>query len=534
MKPWLQRTGSSTMDAVLLFCLTCAVAASAQTVSQESEAADGRSVSFGTTTIDGRQWQRLAFRPEIPLGKLAVALDIELFINDQGGISSKGWEFGNSSEVFNTLYRKIYYIRYGQPRDPVFVKVGALDNITLGYGLIMSRYRNTLDYPGVKNLGLQFELNPILGMNVQGMINNFMDINNGGPLVGVRAAKPWGPFEVGGMLVYDVDQYGGLNDTDDDGVPDALDRFPKDARFAADTDHDGIADQDDRDADGDAKIDTVFRGQPITVQERNQIDLVMINSGLTRFDWDLDGTRRDSLFNKGVGRDPFGMVGFDVAFKFIDRPNLSVATYGQIGLSLDNSDRHRAKGWGFGAPGFRVITGPFTGRIEYRHLRNEFQPEYFDNLYDHTRAVANLDSGTVKTKDSSLDTLGGQSLNGIFGDMQLSLSNLVQLDGQYQYLHGNKSMQRVLAIAALDQGVLSVVPKLSRIEAFYVKDNIGLYDDSFFQRTVDMMYGYRVGFALGGGVEVVWSTRWLFQPVGSDPTEVRSRRQVNIETVVRF
>ena len=521
------------------FALVCALVSAptlGQTVSNQTEAAGGRSISFGTTTIDGTQWQRLAVRPEIPLGKLAVALDVELFINEQGGISSKGWEFGNSTEIFSTVYRKIYYVRYGQARDPVFVKVGALDDVTLGYGLIMSHYRNTLDYPGVKNLGLQFELNPILGMNVQGMMNSFMDINNGGPVVGVRAAKPWGKFEVGGTFVYDFDQFGGMTDRDGDGVPDVVDRFPKDGGKWADTDRDGIADEVDRDADGDGKIDIDFGGKVLDRRQRDQIDSIMANTGLTPFEWDsLDGTHRQTPFNKNaVGRDPFGMVGFDAAFKLIDRPNLSLAAYGQIGFSLDNGDGHRAEGWGLAAPGLRLIMGPLTGRIEYRHLRNEFQPEYFDRLYDHTRAVASFDSGTVRTKDSTLDTLSGQSLNGIFGDVGLSLGNYVRFDGQYQYLRGSRSQQRLVSIAAIDKAALSMVPKLSRVEAFYSKDNIGLYGDSFFERTIDTMYGYRVGFALGGGVEVLWSTQWLFQPVGSDPTEVRPTRQVNVETVVRF
>ena len=76
--------------------------------------------------------------------------------------------------------------------------------------------------------------------------------------------------------------------------------------------------------------------------------------------------------------------------------------------------------------------------------------------------------------------------------------------------------------------------KLSTVEAFYSKDNIGQYDDAFFDRTVDMMYGYRVGFTLGGGVEVVWTTRWVFEPKGKDRADVESQKQVGLETIVRF
>ena len=58
----------------------------------------------------------------------------------------------------DSILRKIYYVRYGRPNDAVYVKIGALDNVTLGYGLIMDTYRNTLHYPGIKKTGLQFRI----------------------------------------------------------------------------------------------------------------------------------------------------------------------------------------------------------------------------------------------------------------------------------------------------------------------------------------------------------------------------------------
>ncbi len=507
-------------------------AATAQPEATDAGASGSQSVSFGTTTIDGKQWQRLAYRPEIPLGKLAIALDFELFLNDEGAISSKGWEFGNSAEIANTIYRKIYYIRYGQPRDPVFFKVGALDDVTLGYGFLMSHYRNTLDYPGVKNLGLRFALNPVMGLNVEGMMNNFLDISEGGPVAGLRIAKPWGPFEVGVSAVYDFDQYGALVDSDGDDYPDALDRFPDDKRRWADTDNDGIADEFDRDVDGDALIDIDFGGTVIDSAQRAEIDAQM---GDAKFDWDLNGAQRQQLFNKkSVGNDPFGMVGADAAFKIIDRSELRFIVYAQAGMSLDDEDGSKANGWGVAAPGLLLAAGPFEGRIEYRHLKDSFMPEYFDNIYDHARAVPNYDQGTVRTKDAILDALDGQTVNGVFGDATLRLGAFARIGAQYQYLKGDETQQRLVATAGLGQTVLQAVPKLSRLEAFYTKRNIGLYDDDFFERTVDMMYGYNVGFELGGGVEVVWSTRWLFEPTFSDPTEVTANKQVTLATVVRF
>ena len=108
---------------------------------------------MGSVTVGQEQFYRLSMRPDIPLGKWGIALDIELFIDADGDISARGWQFGTSTEAFDSFLRKIYYVRYGRPNDPVYFKVGALDNVSLGYGLIMSDYRNTLQYPGIKKTG---------------------------------------------------------------------------------------------------------------------------------------------------------------------------------------------------------------------------------------------------------------------------------------------------------------------------------------------------------------------------------------------
>ncbi|OQB43049.1 MAG: hypothetical protein BWY06_00330 [Candidatus Latescibacteria bacterium ADurb.Bin168] len=491
-----------------ILLLLGAVPAPAEDVTA-SATTTNQSISLGSTTIDGEQWQRLAFRREMPFGKLAIAADIEFFVNSEGGLSSRGWQFGNFNQVLSTLYRKIYYIRYGQPRDPIYVRLMGLDDVTLGYGFLMSHYRNTLDYPGVKNLGIHFELNPAGGIAVQGVLNNLLDITNGGPVVGGRVAKGLGPFEVGASLVYDVDQYGGLPDNNNDGLPDALE-----PRIGP---------------------DGVNYSQIRNPADQNALNAILVANGQPPIDW-AKYARRDSLYREGNREtDSYGMVGADVAMKLIDKPSLALITYAQMGISLDDNDMNgRATGWGFGAPGLMAVVGPVRARIEYRHLRDEFQPEYFNSRYDHNRATVSADSGVITLKDESLNALAGQTLNGVFGDAAVRVPLLGEASAQYQYLHGPTNQQRLSALAGVDRGLLQMVPKLSRIEAFYTKDNIGLYGDGFFQKTVDMSYGYRVGFTLAPGVEMIWSTRWLFRPVGSDPLVVEPQRQITFATVFNF
>ena len=58
-------------------------------------------------------------------------------------------------------------------------------------------------------------------------------------------------------FVIDRNQYLGLRDGDNDGVPDIVDAFPINSSYAIDSDSDGLADShpDELDRDGDGYLD---------------------------------------------------------------------------------------------------------------------------------------------------------------------------------------------------------------------------------------------------------------------------------------
>mgnify|MGYP005858764551 CR=1 FL=1 len=173
---------------VTLFFLVATTVYALDEVSQKATIQAG----YGTVTMGGVQWQRFSFRPDIPIGKLGVGLDIELFIDEEGKISKEGWDFSNSNNTWDTLLRKIYYLRYGKPFDKLYGRVGALDDVTLGYGLIMDGYRNTLNYPADKKLGFDFSVRDVgtFGIGIHTMVNSFGDIKNEGAVVGGRTVSP--------------------------------------------------------------------------------------------------------------------------------------------------------------------------------------------------------------------------------------------------------------------------------------------------------------------------------------------------------
>ena len=543
------------------------IAATLAPAQEDLSKAAAYSGSMGTVTVDGQQLYRLSFRPDIPIGNWGLALDVELFLDEDGDFSDRGWEFGTSTEALDTFLRKFYYVRYGQPEDDTYVKIGALDEVTLGYGLIMDRYRNTLQYPGIKKTGLQFKVDHLGGSNwgAEGVINNFQDFEEGSALVGLRVfGRPAGKLELGVSYVVDLDQYGGLLDSDGDGFPDAVDAFPDNDALALDNDGDRVADEEDGDDDNDGVID-VDAGSGLSADLVAGLRDLNATHGDEEFPIDTQVTRK-SPFNKDrIDRDRFGIFGFDAAYPLIEQDALQLKLYGQLAILLDDDDElgaaaadsqgvtgfnRKTEGMGVAAPGLWLGLGPLTGQVEFRHFRDDFDSGYFDNLYEVDRARLDVATGLATPKDALLGR--DEHLSGVFGRIGTEIAQLFYASADYQHLSGGSDpKQQVHASARLAPSLLENIPRLGpsllpRIfpdsaQAYYQKNNIGLglnddgdvgSEDGFLESTEDTFYGYELGLEMTGGVSIYWDIRYVFER-GAD-LKLRRRKITNIETVFKF
>ncbi len=203
---------------------------------------------LGTVTVEGAQWQRLDLQPRLRSGAFEAVLDLELFLDDTGQFRSRGWDFSSRRQGLESLLRKIHYIRYGSPdhlQHRVYLKVGALEEVTLGQGMIMRRYRNTLDAPGMKKTGMDLQIRGLGGgkVTVRGVISDFLDLDRGGPIVGGRlVVHALGPVEVGGTVVVDNDQLSGLPDSVRTGLQDRYGVFGVDVAYPPFEGTDGLGD----------------------------------------------------------------------------------------------------------------------------------------------------------------------------------------------------------------------------------------------------------------------------------------------------
>lgn len=112
-------------------------------------------------------WNSLAFQPQLGFGGFRLGLDLTLHFKlmpDQDSaieIFPGDWvpDYDGSGRNFLDLYLpKIAYFGYGDRGDPLFVKLGSIDDLTLGNGFIVGNYANTKFLPGTRIFGLSLGL----------------------------------------------------------------------------------------------------------------------------------------------------------------------------------------------------------------------------------------------------------------------------------------------------------------------------------------------------------------------------------------
>ncbi|RKZ00499.1 MAG: hypothetical protein DRQ10_04100 [Candidatus Hydrothermota bacterium] len=100
----------------------------------------------GLSVISDTLWFNILLNTELTLGKFGVGLNVPLRFNFQQGIRKADWD---AKRDYAKLIR---YIRFGHPFDPFYIRIGALEHVTLGHGFIVYDYNNRLredDYPKI-------------------------------------------------------------------------------------------------------------------------------------------------------------------------------------------------------------------------------------------------------------------------------------------------------------------------------------------------------------------------------------------------
>ncbi|MCF7797248.1 MAG: FecR family protein [Lentisphaeria bacterium] len=467
--------------------------------------------AFGAVTIDGQLYNQLALRPDISVGKLGVGLDLILYIDQDGNILSEQW-----TEPKN-LIDKVLYVRWAQPGDPFFFRVGALDNVTMGYGLFMSGYSNMMEYPSIRKSGMH--LGVTMGsIGVETMVANFKEITNtpefGFGLAGLRGTYKLGKFTFGATAITDYNQYLGLKDVDGDGYPDYVDgtpdeAHPNDPRMNVDSDGDGIPDAVDPDRDGNGYTDN---SQNTSVVD-NDPDIATIDQRLKGDPFDIHKNARGIV-----------ATSVDAGYPILNMPWLNLTLFGEFGKYFGKDiqfyDRATSSfsdveyGWGMAAPGFRANLFNFVNLgLEWRMTGGDFIYNLFGQNYDIER-VTLVDSAGVKlipvTRYEKL--FNNDPLKGIFGSLGVNVLNIVTVSGAYQDMRqdGADPVKGIYGDIALSP---DVIPKIKEARAYINRMNVS---DPWDFKSEGTLMGYRVGANLAGGVTITWDFRQTYRDLNGN------------------
>ncbi len=479
----------------------------------EEEGPFNLGAGLGSVTIDGVIYNQLALRPEIKFGKLGVGLDLVMYIDPQGNIRKDEWD--EPTDFFD----KILYVSWGAKGDPFFARYGTLENMTLGYGGLIYGYSNTMEFPEVRRIGLNGGMK-FGKFGTELFVANFKDFGRGGGLVGGRITfNPFSKLVLGANVVMDLNQYSGLKDFDEDGVPDLLDDFPEEGSYAVDTDGDGIADEIDPDQDGDGYTD-------------NSQDTSIVNNDpdgavLKPDPFDIDEVDARSVLGLSV----------DAGYPVFSSKMFSINLYAE-GNMLQFADDKSGIGlvpFGANATIFKIVNISF----EYRMDSDFYAPRFFDQAYDLDRVVITEDSTgnlSVTTKDQELDISEGQRA-GFYGAASLSLFNLVSASASYTDMSSDDgdTLRSFTSALALNT---DNIPKISQAFAYYQRNN----DDNpfdFANPSPNTILGYRIGYEVSAGVSLVWDYRRLHADLDGDgviseDVEGEIINILNIETVFDF
>jgi len=499
---------------------------------QASEKSYGMGLGLGSVTIDNKIYNQIALRPELKMGKLGIALDIAFYIDEQGNIRKDEWD------EFSDYLDKFYYVRWAQQGDPFFAKLGAMDNVTLGYGILMNGYSNTTEYPQIRKVGVHTGMQ-IGNLGWEAFIANAKEMVG---LVGSRVTyKPFVhiPVILGGSMVMDVNQYKGMKDTDKDDVPDIFDAFPglefelpdyfaagafdhqpgdilKGKNYTKDSDGDGIPDKLDYDIDGDGMTDHY----PL--------------DSLKEFDPYI--AFAPEPFNASDQRKGITGISFDAAYPALNLKLMKLFVYGQAGALVSkkvtdyNTGTKFTPGWGFAIPGVRMNLFKIANlTLEYRRAGKNFLFGFWDRAYDYERVAIRIKpNGSLYPFTKQEMKLMNAPSNGIFGAFDVNILNYVLLGSYYQHMFtSGTEIKSFMATASISKGK---IPKLAEAMAFYQRNN----DEDpfrFNKPSENTILGYKIGFELGGGAVIYYVFQKTYRDYDGDGSIDPKTESVSITSI---
>ncbi len=351
---------------------------------------------IGSVTINGQTYGKAVLEPTFTVGNLKMALYLPIIYQDnmldpgdwyhpQG---NDEWSFGTDqggdpgrvvADISRDLLLKFKYVEYGRQRDPFFFKLGNLEDITIGHGLIMRDFSNDGDFPVVRRVG----------------VNIGADFGGGGFEAMVNDAVP----TIVNGSVYPPDILGGRL------YVRPIPGFRGAIGFSAIVDLNPARDFYDPST---GAVGPAAAGYPIFIDPGIDLDLPFVESDAFGLVFFTDGALMLPYFRSTTPTYPWIAQGF--ATDAVWSPSSTIAL----------------KNWGTAAGFFgNLITADLTWRLEYRYFTGTFQPQLYDTGYERNRSAYVLNVLSYLQNPSS--PLFNNYNMGIYGEGGFKLSKVFAL-----------------------------------------------------------------------------------------------------------
>lgn len=352
-------------------------------------------IEIGTITLEGSTYSKVVAKPEFQLGKLRAGLYLPViyegnmfepddwykpkgnnewsfgFDQDQSGEPlENAWAF--TTDFVGDLALKIKYLEWGSQRDPFFVKVGNLNTMTLGHGLLMRNYANDTEFPAVRRVGLSTGLD-FGTVGFEALTNDLADPSIFGARLYLRPIKSL-PIAVG---------LSGLTDI-------------------------GPA-RDLPSGTGDTFFDNAIAADPIFVNLAIDLDYPIIN------------------------RPAMGLIAyadFGGLVPYLRNPVGGLDAGMQWQALVENTDSLVVRNYGIAA-GLEGNASIFRYRLEFQDFHGVFQPAFYDANYDRIRGDKAVD--TMRFLDDMNASEYQNETIGIFGEAGVTFADLVSIDAGYRW-----------------------------------------------------------------------------------------------------
>lgn len=412
-------------------------------------------IVVGAVTLDGKNYQQIGIRADIPLGKLGIGIDAQILLDEEGRIRKEDWD------DFKDYLDLLYYLRWDHKGAPFYAKIGSLDYSYIGYSNIVNGYSNAIEWPDYKRLGMEmsFKTDKFVG---ELLINDFkeLDENKVSMVVGTRLGyRPFKKLEIGATVVSDLNEYNGLRDSDDDGYPDKIDKYPYDDKLVTERE----------------------RLEKMGASSTTIDDLIAIG--------ELSPLTREDLTNYSRKRSRLTIWGIDAGIPIFEGNFFKADFYTAYSSIVDY-------GWGLTLPGFRARIGDhFNFTTEYRMQSEEFLFGYFNHTYELERCQVAVDGGgtpyAIRKQDSLKDIT--DDMHGYLTGLQFNFYKYLTASLQYQNMRGGGNERKsIYGDLIVNNKAINYLPT---VKGYYAQNNVESLSE---WRTPSTLLGYVVQMHIGG------------------------------------